>query len=619
MHVVTKWDLQSQSLFARNAYNPEFCECITFATSSPAPASFTGDRAAFIGRNRSLRDPAAMEHERLSGGAGAGLDPCAALQIVVEIDPGQKAEMTFLLGQADDEEQARALVQRFRDPANVEAAFQETRRWWDRLLSTIEVETPELSTNLLLNRWLLYQTLSCRVWGRSAFYQSGGAYGFRDQLQDVMALVHAAPEIAREHILRAAARQFVEGDVQHWWHPESGGGVRTRISDDLLWLPFVTAHYVRTTGDAAILDRDRSVSRSQAAREAANTKASPFPPFPPRSGPLLEHCRRAIARASTAGPHGLPLIGGGDWNDGLNRVGSAAKARASGSRGFEICVLNDFAELLALRELATTKRRPAAPAPRSWHRRSTPRLGTERGIAADTLMMAPRWDPRNAPKPASIRSRNPGRRSPAPAIADRVDVALRSLEENLVREADDMILLFTPPFDKTAADVGYIKGYPPGVRENGGQYTHAATWVALAFARQGDGDKAVRLLRMLNPVEHARDEKDCERYKVEPYVMPGDVYSLAGHVGRGGWTWYTGRGGWIYRVWLEEVLGFQRRGDTLHDRPGHPERLAGLSSAISFPEHHLSHHGRESRPLFPRCHPGGIGWSRGSRQNRDVA
>src|SRR5439155_12949940 len=255
MHVVTKWDLQSQTLFARNFYNPEFCECITFATSAPTPASFTGDRAVFIGRNRSLRDPAAMEHARLTGNVGAGLDPCAAVQVAVEIEPGDTAEMTFLLGQADDEEQARALVTRFRDPANVEAAFQETRRSWDRLLSTIEVETPELSTNFLLNRWLLYQTLSCRIWCRSSLYHSGGAYGFREQLQDVMALVHAAPDIAREHILRAAARQFVEGGVQHCWHPDSGAGVRTRIRDELLWLPFTTAHYVRTTGDAAILDQ----------------------------------------------------------------------------------------------------------------------------------------------------------------------------------------------------------------------------------------------------------------------------------------------------------------------------------------------------------------------------
>jgi cyclic beta-1,2-glucan synthetase len=574
MHLVTKWDLQSQSLFARNSYNPEFCECITFATSTPMPASFTADRAVFIGRNRSLRDPAAMEHERLTGDVGAGLDPCAALQVIVEIEPGDTAEMTFLLGQADDEEKARGLVTRFRDPANVEAAFQETRNWWDRLLSTIEVETPELSTNFLLNRWLLYQTLSCRVWGRSALYQSSGAYGFRDQLQDVMALVDAAPHLARDHILRAAARQFVEGDVQHWWHPDSGAGVRTRISDDLLWLPFVTAHYVRTTGDAAILDQMVPFLQAKPL-ESQQTESLSIPVISATEGSLLEHCRRAIARAATAGPHGLPLIGGGDWNDGLNRVGLGGKGESVWLAWFEICVLRDFAELLTLRELhqeAQACRTRAAQLAKTidaqawdgaWYRRGYFDDGTPFGSKESTEA---RIDSIPQTWAAISGTGNPG----------HVDVALRSLGENLVREADDLILLFTPPFDKTTADVGYIKGYPPGVRENGGQYTHAAVWVAMAFARQGDGDKAVRLLRMLNPVEHARDEKDCERYKVEPYVMAGDVYSLAGHVGRGGWTWYTGAAAWIYRVWLEEVLGFQRRGDTLKINPVIPKDWPGF-------------------------------------------
>jgi cellobiose phosphorylase len=580
MHVVTKWDLQSHSLFARNSFEPELSERVAFATSTPTPVSFTSDRAAFIGRNRSLRDPVAMEHHRLTGDSGAGLDPCAALQVVVEIDPEQTAEITFLLGQADDEEKARALVQRFRDPANVEAAFQETCRWWDRLLSTIEVETPELSTNFLLNRWLLYQTLSCRVWGRSALYQSSGAYGFRDQLQDVMSLVHAAPEIARDHILRAAARQFVEGDVQHWWHPKSGAGVRTRISDDLLWLPFITAHYVRTTGDAAILDQIVPFLEAKPL-EAQQTESLSIPVVSHTEGTLLEHCRRAIARAHTAGPHGLPLIGGGDWNDGLNRVGVAGKGESVWLAWFEICVLNDFTELLALRELhdeakacrarvtELAKTIDARAWDGAWYRRGyfddgTP-LGSKKNAEARIDSLPQTW--------AAISG---------VGDSERVQVALRSLEERLVRQTDDLILLFTPPFDKTTADVGYIKAYPPGVRENGGQYTHAATWVAMAFARQGDGDKAVRLLRMLNPIEHARDEKDCERYKVEPYVMPGDVYSLAGHVGRGGWTWYTGAAAWTYRVWLEEILGFKRRGDTLTINPVIPKDWPGFRLRYRF-------------------------------------
>jgi cellobiose phosphorylase len=580
MHVVTKWDLQSQSVFARNSYNPEFCDCITFASSAPTPASFTADRAGFIGRNRSLSDPAAMQYERLSGDVSAGVDPCAAVQVIVEIEPGHTAEMTFVLGQADDEEKARGFVRHFRDPANVEAAFQKTRQWWDRLLSTIEVETPELSTNFLLNRWLVYQTLSCRIWGRSALYQSSGAYGFRDQLQDVMALVHSAPELARDHILRAAARQFLEGDVQHWWHPESGAGVRTRMSDDLLWLPFVTAHYIRTTGDAAILDQMVPFLDAKPLEEQ-QTESFSIPTASATEGSLLEHCQRAIARSDTAGPHGLPLIGSGDWNDGFNRVGLAGKGESIWLAWFEICVLQGFAELLILRGLDDEARKCNARAAQlakavdahgwdgEWYRRAylddgTP-LGSSENSEARIDSLPQSW--------AAISGAG---------VADRVDVALRSLEKNLVRDADNLILLFTPPFDKTTADVGYIKGYPPGVRENGGQYTHAATWVAMAFARQGDGDKAVQLLRMLNPVEHARDEKDCERYKVEPYVVPGDVYSLVGNVGRGGWTWYTGAAAWTYRVWLEEVLGFQRCGDTLTINPVIPKAWPGFHLRYRF-------------------------------------
>jgi cyclic beta-1,2-glucan synthetase len=580
MHVVTKWDLQSQSLFARNSFEPELSERVAFATSMPTPVSFTGDRTDFIGRNRSLRDPVAMEHQRLTGDSGAGLDPCAAVQVVVEIDPQEIVEVTFLLGQADDEEKARALVNRFRDPAKVEAALQETRYWWDRLLGTIEVETPELSANFVLNRWLLYQTLSCRVWGRSAFYQSGGAYGFRDQLQDVMGLVHAAPEIARDHILRAAARQFLEGDVQHWWHPDSGAGVRTRISDDLLWLPFVTAHYVRTTGDTSILDEFVPFLEGKPL-EAQQTESLSIPIVSYTQGTLLEHCRRAIEHSATAGPHGLPLIGGGDWNDGLNRVGLGGKGESVWLAWFQICVLDDFAELLALREL------------REEARACRVRAG-QLARTVDAQAWDGKWYRRgylDDGKPFGSTKNDEARIDSLPQTwaaisgagnSNRVEIALRSLQENLVREADNLILLFTPPFDKTAADIGYIKAYPPGVRENGGQYTHAATWVAMAFARQGDGDQAVRLLRMLNPIERSRDEKDCERYKVEPYVMSGDVYSLAGQVGRGGWTWYTGAAAWTYRVWLEEILGFQRRGDILMINPVIPKEWSGFRLRYRF-------------------------------------
>lgn len=561
LHVLTKWDMRSSSLLARNTYQPDYCERVTFVTSSPAPTSFTGDRTVFIGRNRTLRNPLAMERERLSGGASPGMDPCAAVQLVMEIEPGSVAEVTFLLGQAADKSQARALVEQFRDPANVEKALQETRSWWDTFLGTVEVQTPEVSANLMLNRWLLYQTLSCRIWGRSAFYQSGGAFGFRDQLQDVMALAVAAPGIAREQILRTASRQFVEGDVQHWWHPESGAGVRTRISDDLLWLPFVTAHYVRTTGDLAILDESVSFLEAKTLDDNEHESFS-VPAVSPTSASLLEHCRRAITRAATTGPHGLPLIGGGDWNDGMNRVGIAGKGESVWLAWFLVCVLYDFAKLLDMRvETANaegcrilakslTKTIEAQAWDGGWYLRGffddgSP-LGASASEEAQIDSLAQSW--------AAISG---------VANEERVVQALLAVDEHLVKDAEKMILLFTPPFDKSKRDAGYIQGYPPGVRENGGQYTHASTWVAMAFARRGDGDRAVALLQMLNPVEHALDLKDVERYKVEPYAVAADVYSLQDRVGRGGWTWYTGAAGWIYRVWLEEVLGFKLNGRSL--------------------------------------------------------
>ncbi len=569
MHVTTKWDLQSQSLFARNPFAAEFCDRVAFSTSTPPPATFTGDRATFIGRNRDLRDPKAMGFEELPGDTGAGLDPCVAVQLTVEIEPGESTDVIFLFGEAADENEARTLVQRFRDPAKVESAFRATCRWWDQLLDTVQVETPEHSANLLLNRWLLYQTLSCRVWGRSALYQSSGAFGFRDQLQDVMALVNAAPQIARAQILLAASRQFVEGDVQHWWHPETGAGVRTRISDDLLWLPFVTAHYVRATGDAAILDQAIPFLEGRILEENEHELFF-VPAISATSASLLEHCRRAITRATSAGPHGLPLIGTGDWNDGLNRVGAGGKGESVWLGWFQICVLNDFAAMLDLRgaeeDAGICRMRAERLAKKieteawdgAWYRRGyfddgRP-LGSQESVEARIDSIAQSW--------AAISGL---------ADRERVEQSLRSLNEYLVREKDKIILLFTPPFDKTPQDVGYIKGYPPGVRENGGQYTHAAAWAALAYARQGDGDKAVSLLRMLNPIEHAREQEDYERYKVEPYVIPGDVYALAGHVGRGGWTWYTGAASWIYRVWLEEVLGFKRHGERLTIDPVIPK------------------------------------------------
>ncbi|MDQ3814400.1 MAG: hypothetical protein M3347_10665, partial [Armatimonadota bacterium] len=561
MHIVTAWDAEARILLARNAYNADFGSRVGFASASPLPRSYSGDRTAFLGRNGSPASPAAMRHRYLSERCGPGLDPCAAIQVLLDIDPGEEAEVTFMLGEAASVDEVHQLVRRFRDPAEVEAALQATRDWWENLLGTLQVDVPDLAINFLLNRWLLYQTLSCRIWGRSAFYQSGGAFGFRDQLQDVMALVHVAPDITREHILRAAAHQFEEGDVQHWWHPPSDAGVRTRFADDLLWLPYVVAHYVRATGDASVLDEVVPFLKGRPLGPDEH-EAYMQPEVSAEQGTIFEHCRRAIEKGTTSGPHGLPLIGSGDWNDGMNRVGIEGKGESVWMAWFLIDVLRGFAELAAQhgeRALAKTYRQRATRlASRvekeawdgDWYLRAFYDDGSPLGSHTN---QEARID--SLPQSWGVIS---GAASP-----ERAEQAMRAVEEHLARAEDKMVLLFTPPFDKTPQDPGYIKGYPPGVRENGGQYTHAALWVALAYARRGDGNQAVRLLKMLNPVEHAREPDQVARYKVEPYVVAADVYSLEGHVGRGGWTWYTGSASWMYRVWIEEVLGFQMRGEHL--------------------------------------------------------
>ena len=574
-HIFTQWDTQHQILTAGNPYHPDFGERVAFVASSLPIVSFTGDRAEFIGRNGVSSAPAGLTRTRLSGRVGAGLDPCYAIQVTVEIEPRQQSEVVFLLGSAADAAEASALAERFRSPDVFEQTLATTCDWWNRLLDTVQIETPDKAVNFLLNRWLLYQDVSCRLWGRSAFYQSGGAYGFRDQLQDVMALVYAAPQLAREQIVRTAARQFTQGDVQHWWHPPSGAGVRTRISDDLLFLPFTTAHYVRVTGDTAILDEVIPFLDGKVLEEHEH-EAFNLPAVSEEKAALLEHCRRAILKGATGGPHGLPLIGGGDWNDGLNRVGIEGKGESVWLAWFLIHALHDFAELLRLRsqeaeaveceqhavQLAATIEAQAWDG--EWYLRAffddgTP-LGSHTSDEAQIDSLGQSW--------AVISGMGDPKRA---------EIAMQAVQDRLVRPNDRLMLLFTPPFDKTTHDPGYIKGYPPGVRENGGQYTHGSLWVPLALARQGKGNEAVAILRMMSPVEHSREPADVQRYKVEPYVVAADIYALKDRVGQGGWTWYTGSAAWMYRVWLEEIAGFRLRGDQLSLDPTLPTEWSGFT------------------------------------------
>jgi cyclic beta-1,2-glucan synthetase len=575
MHVVTQWDDEVQALLARNRYHPEYGNRIAFAAISPPAESYNGDRTSFLGRNRSMRNPAAMERVRLSRRTGAGFDPCAALQITIELAPGERSEITCMLGQTESVDEVHALVQTYRESSALEAALERTKAWWDDLLGTIEVRTPELAADFLVNRWLLYQGLSCRIWGRSAFYQSSGAFGFRDQLQDVMAFVYARPELAREHILLAASRQFKEGDVQHWWHPPNGAGIRSRISDDLLWLPFVVAHYIRITGDADILDAKvpflNAPLLEDSQREILSTPEAAL-----ERATLFEHCQRAVARGLTIGPNGLPLMGTGDWNDGMNLVGAGGKGESVWLAWFLADVLQGMAEmsdLLDRPEQSRTYRQDResliqrverAAWDGEWYLRGTFDDGTPLGSSANS---EGRID--SLPQSWACLS--------GAAEVDRARKALESAWTHLVREDEGLALLLEPPYDTSEPSPGYIRGYPPGVRENGGQYTHAALWLAMATARRGDGERAVKMLRMLNPIERARDPESVWRYGIEPYAIAADVYRLPGRIGHGGWSWYTGAAAWMYRAWVEEVLGLKVRGDRMQMNPVIPGWWNGFS------------------------------------------
>jgi cellobiose phosphorylase len=563
LQVVSERDPQTGAVLAHNAWAGDFAQKIAFLASDPQPRSVTADRTEFLGRNGSLSAPAALGRLGLSGHVGPALDPCAAVMTGITLAPGQTSEVLFVLGQVEDRTQVRELVSTYAGRA--QAMLVQVQQQWDRLLTTVQVATPDAGMDLIMNRWLLYQVLGCRVWARSAFYQSGGAYGFRDQLQDVMALVISAPNEARVQILRAAARQFEEGDVQHWWHPPSGIGVRTRITDDLYFLPFVVHYYVARTGDAELLDEVLPFITSAVLREDQEEDFN-LPTVSKRTGTLYEHCVRALERGYRLGSHGLPLMGTGDWNDGMNKVGARGKGESVWNGWFFLTVLNSFAKLAEQRgdtgrakwclERAEDLRAAleAKAWDGAWYRRAyfddgTP-LGSARNDECQIDAIAQAW--------AVISG---------VANRDRAQMAMNAVEERLVRVDDKLIQLFAPPFDKGALEPGYIKGYVPGIRENGGQYTHAATWVVLAAALQGRADLALKLWNLINPLYHATTSAEVARYRVEPYVVCADVYGAPPHTGRGGWTWYTGSASWLYRVALEAILGFRLEGNTLSFEP----------------------------------------------------
>ncbi|HLJ89280.1 MAG TPA: glucoamylase family protein [Candidatus Angelobacter sp.] len=610
-HVITEVDSRTGALFARNAYNSEFPGRVAFFDANQSAKTITGDRGEFLGRNGTISNPAGMLKPRLSGKLGAGLDPCSVVRHQFELFDGQEHEIVFILGVGRDADDAGNLVLRYRGTEAAGTTLESVWRYWTHTLGAVNVDTPDQSINVMANGWLLYQTLACRLWARSGYYQSGGAFGFRDQLQDVMALAHTEPRLIRKQLLLCASRQFHEGDVQHWWHPPHGRGVRSHCSDDYLWLPLAVCRYVSSTGDTGVLDEPVAYLEGRPVKDEEDSYYD-LPGRAEGTNTLYHHCVQAITAAGLKkGEHGLPLIGSGDWNDGMNLVGKHGKGESVWLGFFFYQVLTRFAELASkYGDLSFSKHCQMHAAQLrealdkngwdgDWYLRAYFDDGSPLGSAAnpecriDSIVQS--W---------SVLS--------GAGDENRSRQAMNALDSQLVDRQHGLVRLLAPPFDQSSLDPGYIKGYVPGVRENGGQYTHAAIWAAMAFSGMGDGVRAWELFGMINPVNHSSSAERVATYKVEPYVMAADAYAVAPHIGRGGWTWYTGSAGWMYRLLVESLLGLRLEIDKLHFAPVFPPDWDRFKVHYRFGEtvYHITvlqssdHHGEANSTVDGISHAG---------------
>ena len=568
-HTITELDTRSGAILAKNTYSPEFENRVAFFDTDGTNKTITTDRTEFLGRNGTLNNPEGLRRVRLSGKTGAALDPCAVIQVVCDLEEEQEQEVIFRLGAGKNMEHALEVIQASEGAQAAQQAKQKVHDYWQKTLSVVQIYTPDPALNIMANGWLNYQTLASRLWARSGFYQSGGAFGFRDQLQDVLSLLHAHPTLVRSQIVLCASRQFKQGDVQHWWHPPTGRGVRTTCSDDYLWLPYVASKYIKATDDKAILNQQIPFLEG---RQLAAGEDSYYDLFitSDDTADLYEHCTKAIDYSLKFGVHGLPLIGSGDWNDGMDKVGNHGKGESVWLAFFLYDILIQFAEVALLRndEIFSIKCKDEAEKLRvnireqawdgEWYRRAyfddgTP-LGSHKNEECKIDSIAQSW---------SVLS-NAG-------DTDRINAAMQSADKHLVRKEDGLIQLFNPPFDKSNLNPGYIKGYVPGVRENGGQYTHAAIWLVMAFAATGNKKRTWELLQMINPINRTSSEDKITIYKTEPYVIAADVYTEPKHKGQGGWTWYTGSAGWMYQLIIHSFIGLKKEGNRMSFTPCLPE------------------------------------------------